>query len=193
LDVLREFSKYGEAYDETNLATTWSRLGRARGTSLSLLQSHEGERLHALRERSAQEAERWSARGLANTAHALAKLRLRSGQWRDLWLALAAGSHREMSAFSPQGLSNTVWAFATAGRAAPALLDAIAAEAAPRVGKFNSQELANMAWSYATAGHAHRLAPHPQDWLRSARSMAAGLFASAVRRRSFLFVVLRNV
>jgi hypothetical protein len=56
--------------------------------------------------------------------------------------------------FNSQDLANTAWAFATAGRAAPALLDAIAAEAAPRVGNFNPQDLANTAWAFATAGHA---------------------------------------
>jgi len=56
--------------------------------------------------------------------------------------------------FNPQGLSNTAWSFATAGHAAPALLDAIAAEAARRVRDSNPQGLSNTAWSFATAGHA---------------------------------------
>eukprot|EP00962_Isochrysis_galbana_P044958 scaffold17563_cov117-Isochrysis_galbana.AAC.1 len=51
--------------------------------------------------------------------------------------------------FTEQALANTAWAFATAGHAAPALLDAIAAEAAPRVVEFKEQNLANMAWSFA--------------------------------------------
>jgi hypothetical protein len=56
---------------------------------------------------------------------------------------------------NPQNLANTAWAFATAGHAAPALLDAIAA-AAVRSGlcDFNPQNLANTAWAFATAGHA---------------------------------------
>jgi hypothetical protein len=54
----------------------------------------------------------------------------------------------------PQELANTAWAFATAGRAAPALFDAIAAEATRRVGEFNPQAMADMAWAFATAGHA---------------------------------------
>ena len=37
---------------------------------------------------------------------------------------------------------------------APALLDTIAADAAPRVRAFNPQNLANTACAYATAGHA---------------------------------------
>ena len=52
-------------------------------------------------------------------------------------------------------LANIAWAFATAGYKAPALLDAIAAEAVPLLGDFNPQNLiANTAWAFATAGHA---------------------------------------
>ena len=59
-----------------------------------------------------------------------------------------------MRDFKPQELSNTAWAFATAGYAAPTLFDAIGKEAAGRVRDFKPQELANTAWSFATAGHA---------------------------------------
>ena len=45
------------------------------------------------------------------------------------------------------------WAYATAGHPAPALLDAIAAQAAPLVARFTAQGLANTAWAYATAHH----------------------------------------
>ena len=59
-----------------------------------------------------------------------------------------------MREFKPQELSNTAWAFATAGYAAPALFDAIAEEASGRVREFTPQELANTASAFATAGHA---------------------------------------
>jgi len=48
----------------------------------------------------------------------------------------------------------TVWAFATAGHAAPLLFNAMAAESAQRVRDFTPQNLANTAWAFATAGHA---------------------------------------
>ncbi len=41
-----------------------------------------------------------------------------------------------MGEFNPQNLANTAWAYATAGHAAPALLEAIAKEAARWVGEF---------------------------------------------------------
>jgi hypothetical protein len=175
LDVLRQFNDYGDLYDEVNIATTWSKLGRARGRSLGLIRSHDGERLYALRDRTLQEADSWKARSLANTAHALAKLQLHSDGWRGLWAVLAAASHRELNAFNPQELVNAAWAFVTADHAAPALLDAIAAKAAPRVGEFNSQDFANTAWAFATAGHA---APALFDEIAAAAAPRVGEFTS---------------
>jgi very-short-patch-repair endonuclease len=45
-----------------------------------------------------------------------------------------------------------VWAYATAGVAAPALFEAVATEALKKIASFNSQALANTVWAYATAG-----------------------------------------
>jgi len=56
-----------------------------------------------------------------------------------------ATSHSEVRDFP------LAWAFATAGHAAPALLDAIATTAAPRLREFNPQDLANTAWAFAAA------------------------------------------
>jgi hypothetical protein len=98
-----------------------------------------------LRERCVQDVENWQGRHLANTAHALAKLNLCSGEWRALWDRLAYASHRRLRDATPQQLANTARAFATAGHAPPALFDAIAAEATPRLVEFNPQDLANMA------------------------------------------------
>jgi len=49
-------------------------------------------------------------------------------------------------------LANSVWAFATAGVAAPQLFEAVAIEASRRIKEFNSQKLANTVWAFATAG-----------------------------------------
>ena len=51
----------------------------------------------------------------------------------------------------PQALSNTAWAFATAGHKAPALFEAIARQAQGRVGEFVPQALSNTAWAFAVA------------------------------------------
>ena len=44
-----------------------------------------------------------------------------------------------------QDLANAAWAFATAEHAVPALFDAIATAAVPRLHEFNPQDLANTA------------------------------------------------
>jgi len=74
----------------------------------------------------------------------------RAGAVRRHW----EGGCRAGERLHPQNLSNTAWAFATAGHAAPALFDAIGREAAGRVRELNPQNLANTAWAFATAGHA---------------------------------------
>ena len=53
--------------------------------------------------------------------------------------------------FSGQSLANTAWAFAKAGHFSPAMFEAIAAVAVPRLDEFKQQELANLAWAFATA------------------------------------------
>ena len=44
---------------------------------------------------------------------------------------------RGLRDFKPQELANTAWTFATAGHKAPALLDAIATAAVPRLRDFD--------------------------------------------------------
>ena len=71
-----------------------------------------------------------------------------------LFAALAQEAERRISDFKPQELANTAWAFATAGHAAPALLDAIATEAVRGdLRDFTPQNLANTAWAFAGADH----------------------------------------
>ena len=50
-----------------------------------------------------------------------------------------------MREFNPQDLAYTAWVYATPGHAVPALLDAIAVEAAPRVRDFSPQNFADTA------------------------------------------------
>ena len=63
-----------------------------------------------------------------------------------------------------QELSNTAWAYATAGHVAPQLFDALAAVVHSRLtspaldeelSTFSPQELANLCWAFATLGHRH--------------------------------------
>ena len=61
--------------------------------------------------------------------------------------------HLLLRDLKPQALSNSAWAYATAGHPAPKLFAAIADVAEEKVFEFNPQELSNTAWAVATAGH----------------------------------------
>ena len=101
---------------------------------------------------------------LALTAHGLAVVA--SGQpgfapEHRVWEQLAARATQLITkpssprdTFYAQQLANTVYAFAKAAHASPALLDAVATEAVPRLSEFKPQELANTMWAYATLGQA---------------------------------------
>ena len=135
--------------------------------------SHEA-RLAPLREDVLERLGEVGARGVANIAHGAAKAGLRSRPpWDALWEGLGSAARGRMGEFDPQALSNTSWAFAKAGHAAPALFEAVAAATAPRVGEFNPQDLANTAWAFATAGHA---APALLDAVAAAAAARAGEF-----------------
>jgi hypothetical protein len=58
----------------------------------------------------------------------------------------------DIAALNPQALANTLWAFATAGVAAPALFGAIDAEAQKKIATFSPRALADTVWAYAKAG-----------------------------------------
>ena len=56
-----------------------------------------------------------------------------------------------MRGFSPQGLANLAWAFATAAHRTRSLFDAVAAEATHQLRSFTPQEVAMIAWAFAAA------------------------------------------
>ena len=67
---------------------------------------------------------------------------------------------RGLQGANPQVLSNTAWAYASAGHPAPALLEAIAkAATAGGLGHFTDQALGNTVWAYAKLGQAVRVRP----------------------------------
>ena len=55
--------------------------------------------------------------------------------------------------FNAQGLSNTMWGFATAGLVHSEMFDTIAECVVEQAPEFNAQCLANTVWAYATVGH----------------------------------------
>jgi len=153
-ELLDLHAMYGEAFNEINLATCWSRLGEVSGSDRTWLRSDTGAQLAALREQTTDRVLMLGARELSHVAHAIAKLNLRGTAWGSLWKGVEGAALARRREFKPQELANTAWAFATAGRATHALMDAVAEESAERVREFAPQALANTAWAFATAGHA---------------------------------------
>ncbi len=103
-----------------------------------------------------------TAQHLANTAYAFAKAQYPA---RALFEAVAAEAVPRLGEFTPQDLAITVWAFARfsrrrrsdanapvwADQPAPALFEAVAAEAVPRLGEFSPQNLAITVTAFARA------------------------------------------
>ena len=67
-------------------------------------------------------------------------------------MRLARAAEQRMPDLNPQGISNTAWAFATAGTPDAQLFMTLARAAVQRMADFNAQELANAAWGFATTG-----------------------------------------
>ena len=144
-ELLDLHAKYGEAFNEIHLATCWSRLGKVSGSDRTWLRSDNGAQLAALREQTTDRVQKFGAQAVSNTAHAIAKLDLRGVAWGSLWKEIEGAALARRREFKPQALANTAWAFATAGRATHALMDAVAEQSAGRVCKFTPQALANTA------------------------------------------------
>ena len=71
----------------------------------------------------------------------------------------AAHQLREQAAeLTPANLARLAWSFATVALHAPALLDALTAEASRRSGALSAQQLANVLWACAIADRRHDLA-----------------------------------
>ena len=153
-ELLDLHANHGQMFTRVNLATCWSRLGRVSPADRIWLRSDDGAPLFALREQTGDSVDTVGGRAMSNIAHALAKIGLQGPAWENLWNELERAALARRSEFKPQELSNTAWAFATAGHATPALFDAIGKESSGRVRAFKPQELCNTAWAFATAGHA---------------------------------------
>lgn len=106
-----------------------------------------------------------TGRELANVCYGVARSRIpESAQRKALMDVLARAAASRMRELKPQELSNTAWAYATAGHNSPPLFDALAAVVTARLTQpsldaelstYSPQELANLCWAFATAGHRH--------------------------------------
>ena len=156
--VVDAHAQHRKRYRPNDLGASWNMLGKlARLPSEKQVLRAAPRMLQPLAEHTDQALPKFDARPLANTVNGLATLHASRG-WRAsdaLWAGLAAHGTRCVPTMKAQGLANTLHGFAKVGRREPALLDAIAEEAAQRgLRDFKPQDLSNTAWAYATAGHA---------------------------------------
>ena len=150
-ELLALHQRHGDDFNGFHIGAFWSKFKALARGELGGLR----DRLAPVCEQTVRMLPELGARELANVAHAFAKAGMNgTGPWASVWDALPEVVCRSLSDFNPQALSNTAWAFAKSRLAAPALFDAISAEAVRRrLGGFKEQELSNTAWAFATAGH----------------------------------------
>ena len=141
-----------------DLGACWNTLGKLLRRSRDerqWLKDHPGA-MDVLLEQTRETLPQFDAQAVANTVHGLSAINVACG-WTAgaaAWAELASRAAAVTESGNSQSLTNTAYAFAKLGYAAPELLEAIAAAAVPRLNEFIPQGLANTAWAYATAGHA---------------------------------------
>ena len=141
---------HGARFNGFHVAAFWSRFKKLSRGELGGLSN----RLEPVCEQTVRMLPELDARQVANVAHAFAKSRLvGGGPYQGVWVALEEMARRRLGGFDAQQLSNTAWAFATAGFKAPDLFDIISAEVVRRgLDDFNEQDLSNTAWAFAKVG-----------------------------------------
>merc|ERR1740130_2176458 len=155
--VVDAHEQKGERSTPVSLRLSWNTLGKlVRQPAERRVLQGAPEMLNPLARQTEQALPNFDARSLATTVNGLAKLRASGWRASDaLWAGLANHCARCAAKMNAQEVANAVHGFAKVGRREPALLDAIAKEAAQRgLRDFKPQELSNTAWAYATAGHA---------------------------------------
>ena len=150
-ELLSLSAAHSAILNHIHVANLWNKLGKQSDTS----GPRHWEEVRRLLRRTVELVDSCESRSLSNIAHGLAKCKLvRSEEANALFVAVAEAAVRDgLRGFNAQALSNTAWAFATAGVSAMPLFAAVA-EAAVRDGLrgFRPQELSNTAWAFATAG-----------------------------------------
>ena len=150
-ELLSLYQRHGHRFDLYNLGAFWSKFKNLPRGELRELRNH----LAPVCERTVRMLSALNARSVAIVAHAFAKSGLvGTGPWKHVWAALPEVILRLLRDFTPQHLSNTAWAFAKSRTLAPALFEAISAQAVRRgLGDYNEQHFYNTAWAFATARH----------------------------------------
>jgi hypothetical protein len=168
-ELMSVHQEHGRHFNHIHLSAAWMAVSRLTSSRVSASASRSGytryrsmsprvqEQLKPLMGRSARLALAGGLRGreLANVIYGVARSRFPDSPTRSgLLEALAAvAASTRLASMNSQELSNTAWAFATAGHRAPDLFDALAEVAEAQIDAFNPQELSNLCWAFATVEH----------------------------------------
>ncbi|KAJ1453812.1 hypothetical protein M885DRAFT_261888 [Pelagophyceae sp. CCMP2097] len=137
-------------FTAANTSTALHRLARIRKlkpVAISLHWRKADVRLEHLTQYATDNIHDFDARGLANSAWAVAKLGDIQASW-NLLAAVAEAAPPLMWRFTAKELSMMTWGFATAGFPAPELFEVIAKEARKTIVYYNPQDIANMTWAF---------------------------------------------
>lgn len=96
-----------------------------------------------------QHIDAFDARGLANAAWALGRLRY-AGPSRELPGLIAGAARNKLGEFCAQNIANTLWALVYMHHRSEPLLRAAAQQVISKACDFKPQELANLVWAYAS-------------------------------------------
>ena len=155
LDVARECAaqtKGGAPLSGVNVATALQRIAK-----LEARRSRRDDRVdkafNVLAKEAARQAQDGAPRELANILWALAKFKLTEAAAPEVFDALSQACAAKAPAFNAQDVSNTAWAWATAGVSTnQAGWDALATHAPSKIESFDQRALSLTAWAFATSG-----------------------------------------
>jgi RAP domain len=139
-------------FDTVNYATMMSQLGRIRYFDRRdpLFQQFMDE----LALKIETDGQEWSGRDMANIAHSIAKMQLRSHTAKRIlsFVSTPDSSLQLLFQSGTRSVANTAWAFAKLGTDAPHLFSAIEQKSDWLVEEGNPQDVANTAWACAKLG-----------------------------------------
>ena len=152
-DVILCVRHWVSQMDKMHIGSAWHKIGdllKGARTRSEWVDEH-APTLARLRERTLALVPECEPRQLSNIVHGAAHARVDADDVFDAVAAAALGDGRGSAVrFEPVNVAQTAWAFATVGRAAPALFDALAHVSELQLDYFDSQELAMTAWAFAT-------------------------------------------
>ena len=155
LDVARECAaqtKGGAPLSGVNVATALQRIAKLEARRVKR-DDRVDKAFHVLAKEAARQAQDGAPRELANILWALAKFKLTEAAVPEVFDALSQACAAKAPAFNAQDVSNTAWAWATAGATSnQAGWDALAAHAPSKIESFDQRALSLTAWAFATSG-----------------------------------------